>query len=255
MDNDQFLSIVQQMSATDRPAAEAATAATLQTLAERLPTPLARRLVDQLPPEIGPLLFTEGSPEKYDADTFVARVSERLAVDVPVAERQVRSVLSALARAITPEAYDAVVAELPDDFAPLLPRGPWIDVMPTDEFVRRVAEGSGVDNAAARAVTDAVLETLAERIAAGEVDDLITRLPGDLHPALQRGRDTSPMAMHMSLDKFIDRVATREGIDDVLTVREHARAVFLTLREAVGDEEFFDVTVQLPPDYDALWAR
>jgi uncharacterized protein (DUF2267 family) len=29
----------------------------------------------------------------------------------------------------------------------------------------------------------------------------------------------------------------------------HARAVFTTLREAVDDDEFFDVTVQLPQDY------
>ncbi len=33
---------------------------------------------------------------------------------------------------------------------------------------------------------------------------------------------------------------------------EHARAVFATLREAVGDEEYFDVTAQLPPDYGVL---
>jgi hypothetical protein len=34
----------------------------------------------------------------------------------------------------------------------------------------------------------------------------------------------------------------------------HARAVLLTLREAVGTE-FFDVTVQLGPAYAPLWAK
>jgi hypothetical protein len=38
---------------------------------------------------------------------------------------------------------------------------------------------------------------------------------------------------------------------DSFAASEHARAVFAALREAVGDE-FFDVTVQLPPDYAVL---
>jgi uncharacterized protein (DUF2267 family) len=44
------------------------------------------------------------------------------------------------------------------------------------------------------------------------------------------------------------RVAEREGsgYDAAL---EHAQAVFMTLREAVGDEEFSDVTVELPREY------
>lgn len=37
--------------------------------------------------------------------------------------------------------------------------------------------------------------------------------------------------------------------------RNHAHAVFLALREALGDKEFFDVTVQLPPEYAVLWIR
>ena len=34
-----------------------------------------------------------------------------------------------------------------------------------------------------------------------------------------------------------------------------ARAVFTTLREADGDQEFFDITVQPPPEYAVLWAH
>jgi uncharacterized protein (DUF2267 family) len=36
--------------------------------------------------------------------------------------------------------------------------------------------------------------------------------------------------------------------------QRHARAVFAALREAVGDEEYFDVTVQLPPELVAALA-
>jgi uncharacterized protein (DUF2267 family) len=99
-----------------------------------------------------------------------------------------------------------------------------------------------------------VLETLAERIADGEVDDLITRLPLPLHAALKRDMARSPGAPRMSLDRFLDRVAEREGVTPE-QARTDARAVFITLREAVGDEEFFDITVQLPPEYAVLWVR
>jgi uncharacterized protein (DUF2267 family) len=52
----------------------------------------------------------------------------------------------------------------------------------------------------------------------------------------------------MSLDAFIERVAEREGVS-ADAAREHAAAVFQTLREAVGEKEFLDVTVQLPREY------
>lgn len=44
------------------------------------------------------------------------------------------------------------------------------------------------------------------------------------------------------------RVAEFEGASP-LTASEHAGAVLATRREATGDDEFFDVTVQLPDDY------
>jgi uncharacterized protein (DUF2267 family) len=51
-----------------------------------------------------------------------------------------------------------------------------------------------------------------------------------------------------------ERVAEREGADP-FTARDHIRAVFLTLREAVGDDEFFDAAVQLPADYPRAAVR
>jgi uncharacterized protein (DUF2267 family) len=42
---------------------------------------------------------------------------------------------------------------------------------------------------------------------------------------------------------------------DVERAQEHARAVLTTLREAVGAEEFVDVTVQLPDEYATVLAR
>jgi hypothetical protein len=73
------------------------------------------------------------------------------------------------------------------------------------------------------------LQTLAERISAGEAR-------------------SGGVARRMSFDEFARRVAEFEG-SSPLVAREHAVAVLATLREAIGDGEFFDVTVQLPDDY------
>jgi uncharacterized protein (DUF2267 family) len=99
-----------------------------------------------------------------------------------------------------------------------------------------------------------VLQTLAERIAGGEVEDLISRLPAGLHEPLRRGMERSGgKATRMSLDDFVRRVADEEGVGlDQAT--EHARAVLTTLHEAIPEDEWLDVTAQLPADYVAIGA-
>jgi uncharacterized protein (DUF2267 family) len=128
-------------------------------------------------------------------------------------------------------------------------------MMSPDEFRRRVAERAGLDAEGARRATDAVLVTLAERIAGGEVEDLIARLPVELHAPLREGDALSHgAARRMSLDDFLRRIAEREGVTPA-EARRHARAVFATLREAVGEREFLDVSAQLPLEYTAVAAR
>ena len=78
-----------------------------------------------------------------------------------------------------------MAAQLPKDYAALLPRGPYVEIVPADRFLAQVAERTD-DLDGARRATDAVLETLAERIAGGEVRDLMARLPIELHGPLQR---------------------------------------------------------------------
>jgi uncharacterized protein (DUF2267 family) len=100
-----------------------------------------------------------------------------------------------------------------------------------------------------------VLETLGERITHGEVQDVEARLPSELRAPLERGDQLSNGAARpLSVRDFVLRVAEREGVTPD-TAREHARAVFLTLREVVGEKEFSDVLAQLPKDYDVLLPR
>ena len=55
----------------------------------------------------------------------------------------------------------------------------------------------------------------------------------------------------MRLDDFVRRVAELEGIS-LDRALEHASAVLRTVRDAVGEDEFLDVTSQLPAEYEAL---
>jgi uncharacterized protein (DUF2267 family) len=166
-------------------------------------------------------------------------------------------VFDALGRTVGEDEIDDMAAELPKDFAPLVAEAKrrFVHLLPAGEFYARVAERAGVDADGARRASDAVLTTLAERISRGEVDDLISRLPVELHPALQKGdAQSSGAARRMSLDAFLRRIAEREGVAPA-EAREHARAVFATLREAVGEHEFLDVSAQLPLEYAAVQAR
>jgi uncharacterized protein (DUF2267 family) len=246
MDYEQFMTTVEQHADISRERAEQAVRATLETLGERIADGEARDLVEQLPPEVAPWLPIAGPAERFDVDEFLARVARREDVDIASAERHVRAVFDALSRAVTPQELSDVIAELPADYAPLLPRGPYVEVVSAETFLRRVADRAAVDEDAARRVADAVLETLAQRIAGGEVEDLIARLPTALHEPLKRGMSNSGgKATSMSVEAFLERVAEREGVDED-TARDHVRAVLTTLREAVGEKEFLDVTDQLP---------
>jgi uncharacterized protein (DUF2267 family) len=226
-----------------------ATRATLQTLAERIDRGEARRVAAQLPPELAPWIATPTPAEGFDVDEFVWRVAAREPVDPITAPRHVAAVLAGLAEAVEPEEWTRVVSELPRSFASLFPRGPYVPVIDLDTFIGQVAARVGLSFENADRATDAVLEALAQRIAGGEVEDLIVRLPPGLHPPLKRGRaSVRGEAQPWKLDKFIHTIADREGACIIEAVL-HARAVFSVLRDTVGEPEFRDIMVQLPREY------
>jgi len=254
-DYERFIAFVEEAADLDRQAAQRAVKAVLQTLAARLSAGEARDLAEQLPAEIAPLLATDGGAEPFEADEFVRRVAEVEDIDRKDAERHARAVLLALSRSVSVEEFNDMVAELPKGFARLLPRGKRIEPMPAEDFILRVANRAGMDADAALQATNAVLETLAERIAGGEVRDLIDQLPPELHEALRRGDALSNgAARRMSLKEFTRRVAEREGVVPA-QAQEHTRAVLATLREAVTPTEWLDMTAQLPEEYAAVSAR
>jgi uncharacterized protein (DUF2267 family) len=249
MDDSAFIDLVATEAHLMREDAERAVRATLQTLGERIDREQARQLAAELPPGIAPWIATTTPAEGFDADAFAERVARRADLDDHAARHAVPAVLDAVAHAASRDEWDDLVAELPAGYAPLLPRGRWLGVADLEELLRLVAEQTGLDRAGARRALEATLETLAERIDGGEVDDLMERLPAELHPALRRGREASAgRSTRMPLETFVRRAAQREGVADLQEAARHLRAVFGALRATLGDE-LLDVKAQLPEDY------
>ena len=180
MDYAGFIHFVRRAAQLDDTRARRALQAVLETLAERIAPGTARDLAAALPPELAAWVTTAARVEGLDLDEFLRRVAKRAEVDVDTAERYAEAVFAALGQALGPDVITDLTADLPADFDRLLPRGRWVEVVETERFLRRVAERGALDlddlEPAWRA-TEAVLETLAERIAGGEVDDLLERLP------------------------------------------------------------------------------
>src|SRR6201989_2159099 len=149
--------------------AERAAQAVLQTLAERLPRGEARHILAELPAELKAWVYTETDAEGFGIDEFLERVAKREGTDIETALRHARAVFAALGRALDADAVAHLAASLPRTFEPLVAEAQqrFLDIMPADEFWRRVGQRLGLDQTAARRGTEAVLETLGGRVAAG----------------------------------------------------------------------------------------
>jgi uncharacterized protein (DUF2267 family) len=254
---ERFITTIEQQAGISWNAAERAARATLKTLAERISAGQARELAHELPPQVGKWLEDGGvEAEDFDVREFLRRVAEREEVDEETAAEHVKAVFAALARLVRGEEITRLAAQLPSEFKRLLwdaakrrrdPAAP--EIVSVEIFAKRVARHGAVEIAEAKRAGEAVLETLAERIAGGETDDLAEQLPEELRPSLERGRQRSGgKAQRMSLDEFIARVAEREGVSWEQAL-EHARAVFATLRETLSDKELSDLLSELPRGY------
>jgi protein-L-isoaspartate(D-aspartate) O-methyltransferase len=101
-------------------AAQRATRATLETLAERLGPRESRQLGARLPREIQDYLLT-GSPvtERFSSDEFLGRVSEREGVDLQESTHHARAVIEVLGQAVSAVEMIDVLHRLPADYARL----------------------------------------------------------------------------------------------------------------------------------------
>ena len=121
--------------------------------------------------------------------------------------------------------------------------------MTFDKFIGEVQHRAHLPTlAAALRATQATLQTLGERLEAGEAKDLASQLPRDLAPYLQ----TNEHCVKMSLDEFFHKVSGRAEADLPAAVYQ-ARVVMEVLQEAVSAGEIADVRGQLPPEWAPLF--
>jgi uncharacterized protein (DUF2267 family) len=256
MSYDEFLRLVEVEGGLPEEEARQAIRATLATLGERLSGGEARDIAQQLPEETRALLLDGEDAQGFGVDEFLRRVAEREHVLEPAAERHALAVFAALGRVVSRDELKDMASELGRRYGPLLeaakaPPPPPRVVESVSSLASRVAERTGLDEPDARRALDAVLEVLAYRIAAGEVEDLAERLPAELHPALRRGTERSAKAVALSLEEFLEEVARLEGVR-VEDARDHARAVLAVVGDAIGEKELGDVLAELPKEYRQL---
>ena len=121
--------------------------------------------------------------------------------------------------------------------------------MKFDEFTGKVqhkAQLASTDEALA--AIRATLETLSERTAGDEAQNLAAQLPREIGQYLE----DSHIVERFPLSEFFNRVTEKEGIDKPVAVF-HARAVIDVLQEAVSEGEIKNLRSQLPDEWDPLF--
>jgi uncharacterized protein (DUF2267 family) len=118
------------------------------------------------------------------------------------------------------------------------------------EFMKDVRERAGIDEDRAEKAVRATLNTLAQRLAGGEPHDLASQLPEELKETVELTTGEGA-GIRWDADEFVAKVAAREGCSPE-QAREHVRAIFAALRDAVTPGEFDDITSQLDRSYREL---
>ena len=124
--------------------------------------------------------------------------------------------------------------------------------MKYDEFIKHVQSAAQIESRddAKRAI-QVTFAMLAQRIYGKEAEDLASQLPEEMAQYL-RG-DEGENGEYLSLKKFYERVAQKEGVDGP-TAAIHVRAVLSVLQQAVTPGQFSHIRANLPGEYRELFA-
>lgn len=121
--------------------------------------------------------------------------------------------------------------------------------MEPSEFYTMVRQQADLEsNGEAETAVEAVLETLSERLAPGETEEIAGELPNELAGMLE----TEDASEEFGPDEFLARVENRAGADEEFATLA-TRATTHALEEAVG-EAFVGVREQFPAEYEGLFA-
>jgi uncharacterized protein (DUF2267 family) len=265
---DRFIELVSNLASLSLPEADVAARAVIETMAEHLSDDERQLLRSRLPKAVRPWLEEPGAGEQLQHADFLYRVAEREGtvtgshdrIALKTAERHARAVFEVVRLVLRPDEVETIAERLPEEARALLrapqPRHRRRPVITADAFIDRVAKAARFDRERALRATEAVLETLGERLATGEVDDLEALLPGEFRPALELGKlHSGGRAERFDVTEFIGRVADRAGETSHDEALDDAMFVFMTLRETLPQSELDDMLAELPPEYDELVGR
>jgi uncharacterized protein (DUF2267 family) len=108
---------------------------------------------------------------------FVKAVAARAGLPRDEAETLTRSTLRVLGERLTGGEAEDLRAQLPRELQEdLLPASEQAEDFDVDEFSRRVAQRTGIDEADAGAAVVAVLATIRDAVSEGEFDDVMSQL-------------------------------------------------------------------------------
>ncbi|MFC4017746.1 DUF2267 domain-containing protein [Micromonospora sp. GCM10011542] len=117
---------------------------------------------------------------------FVDKVAARAGVPPEQARPLTEAVLRTLTERISGGEAAALSPHLADELSPLLIKATEApEVFGYDEFLRRVADRSGLDRAVAERGVRAVLQTMHRVVGFREFEDAMTQLPADLRALAQ----------------------------------------------------------------------
>ncbi len=123
MKEHEIISAVEQSAELDTPEhAERAVLATLGVLGSRLAGGETSDLAAQLPPGLAEVLPASGPGERFGLDEFYQRVAatEGRGCTVEQARQHARAVLAAVKAGVTPNEFEHLIDQLPDEYADLL---------------------------------------------------------------------------------------------------------------------------------------
>lgn len=124
--------------------------------------------------------------------------------------------------------------------------------MKYDEFIKHVQSVAQMNSREeAERATQAILETIKERIVGDEAKDLASQLPKELGEYL-RGRE-GENGQAFEMQEFIARVSEEEQVEPTVAAT-HVRAVFAVLQDAVTPGEFADFQANFSQSYSELFA-
>ena len=120
MRHDEFITKVGGRADVSLESAQSLTAATLQTLAERISGGEAAQLARYLPDELRPHLTGADEPaQHFDSREFVRRVAERAGSDPERAADGIRAVFATLREETPRQELEDVLTQLSKDYASL----------------------------------------------------------------------------------------------------------------------------------------